>query len=367
MEKLVISSQDLAQGAVFDTVGPGDFKTRSSVPWGVRVTLIFLAFVLPVLCLATIVIWVVVRHKSVEIRYVWLQACCLPLAISGLLTSFFSPFTFLVFDNSSSIPSPEARQVKTTKEFPLDALNSFPAWPSDKTLAPKELATALDSMVFIVARDEQWRHPTPEIVAMSGFGSGALLFADEKEFLVATNRHVIDGEGWQRGRSYSGNVILGTRSGDFGQAQIVGRHKRLDLLLLRVERHHGDQRFTQPLQDFERIDIGERIVIFGHPQGLFFSLADGLVSRTDGRDTIQISSPVSPGNSGGPVFDFRGRLLGIVTAMWDKNAGVAENLNFATRSDALLRSEDWNLTRSGSNLLERYIAAARAIPNPPDL
>ena len=52
--------------------------------------------------------------------------------------------------------------------------------------------------------------------------------------------------------------------------------------------------------------------------------------------TIQMSAPVSPGNSGGPVFDDRGNLVAIVTSMVDKHGDPnAENLNFAVRADAL--------------------------------
>jgi S1-C subfamily serine protease len=196
---------------------------------------------------------------------------------------------------------------------------------------------------------------------MNEFGSGALLFADENDFLVATNRHVVDGFEWQRSKPYSGPVLLGMRSGGFGHAQIVGRHKSLDLLLLRVERHRGGQRFSQPIQDFRRIETGERVVVFGHPQGLFFSLSDGLVSRTDGRSMVQITAPISSGSSGGPVLDFQGRLLGIATSIYNGTSGVTENLNFATRSDAFLRAEDWNLAPAGVQILGKFIASARAI------
>lgn len=364
MEKLVVSPQDLEQAPVFPPGDPVDCPGQVAVATGAKVAIFLLGIVFPALCLVTLIIWFATRSKTLAIRNAWMETCSLSLAIGGLLNCVAGLGVYLLLGVSEARMTSGERppHSATPEEYPLDSLGSFPNWPSSKILTPKELAAALDSMVFIVARDGHWANPTPELVAMGAFGSGALLFADEQEFLVATNRHVVDGTQWESAKPYEGSVVLGGRSGKFGRGQIVGRHKNLDLLLLRVERHRGQQRFAQPLQTFPRIATGERVVTFGHPQGLFFSLADGLVSRTQGRDIIQITAPVSPGSSGGPVFDLQGRLLGIVTAMWDKNAGISENLNFATRSDALLKAHDWNLVPAGSRLLDKYIAAALLIP-----
>lgn len=361
MEKLVVSAQDLEQAPVFPNGGSGEGTSRRIIPLGMAILLGCCALVLPLLCLATIVVWIAVRGKATAVRHAWMSLCCVMLVVSGLLSSLAGLFFFLFLTWNSPVATPVG---KTADAYALDVLTSFPVWPSEKTLNPKELAAALDTMVFIVARDGKWARPSREIVAAHGFGSGALLFADREEFLVATNRHVVDGDKWETARPYSGDVVLGLRQGGFGHAQIVGRHKSLDLMLLRVARHRGDERFVQALQAFKKIAVGERIVVLGHPQGLFFTLAEGLVSRTDGDNVIQISAPVSPGSSGGPVFDFQGRLLGIVTAMWDKNAGVAENLNFAIRSDAFLRAEEWNLAPAGEKLLKKFVSATQAIPLP---
>jgi hypothetical protein len=69
-----------------------------------------------------------------------------------------------------------------------------------------------------------------------------------------------------------------------------------------------------------------------------------------------MSAPVSPGNSGGPVFDDRGNLLGIVTSMVDKNGDPnAENLNFAVRADALLEDSGWEFASFGHRRLTDYV------------
>ncbi len=81
--------------------------------------------------------------------------------------------------------------------------------------------------------------------------------------------------------------------------------------------------------------IGARAYVIGAPKGYEFSISDGLVSQLqviDGFAQCQISCPISPGNSGGPVLNGRGEVLGVVS--WSKKE--AQNLNFATPSPCLL-------------------------------
>ena len=82
--------------------------------------------------------------------------------------------------------------------------------------------------------------------------------------------------------------------------------------------------------------VGARAYVIGAPRGFEFSISDGLVSQIqiiDGFPQCQISCPISPGNSGGPVLNARGEVLGVVS--WSKKD--AQNLNFATPSKCLLQ------------------------------
>ena len=194
-----------------------------------------------------------------------------------------------------------------------------------------------------------------------------LLFAGEREYLLATCRHVIDGESWRTAKAYTGDVVIMDRAGGFARAQIAGRHKDLDIMLLRIPRVAGKSHFAQQVLDFAKISPGERVMTFGHPEGLFFSLSDGLVSRKDETGQIQISAPVSPGASGGPVYDLRGQLLGIVSSMVDKKSNPrSENLNFAVRADSLLHPDQWQMEPSGLASLNAFIAAS-SIAAPPKI
>ena len=154
-----------------------------------------------------------------------------------------------------------------------------------------------------------------------------------------------------------GRVLLAMASGTWAGADVVARHKSLDLCLIWLPREFGSADFIQPVEARKQISEGENIFVIGHPQGLRFTLSTGIISRTDA-DVLQMSAPVSPGNSGGPVYDDRGNLLGIVTSMVDRNMNPnAENLNFAVRADAVLDANDWNFTGDGRKRLDDFLNA----------
>src|SRR5262249_22859577 len=102
-------------------------------------------------------------------------------------------------------------------------------------------------------------------------------------------------------------------------------------------------RFTQPIVTSTGIRTGEPVFVIGHPQRLFYTLSSGLVSRIEDPNILQFSAPISPGNSGGPVYDSAGNLLGMVMAMVESaQSPNAEDLNFAVRSQTLLSERGWD-------------------------
>jgi S1-C subfamily serine protease len=195
--------------------------------------------------------------------------------------------------------------------------------------------------------------PTPlETVSI---GAGTLLFADDSGYLLATNRHVVDDRGFFA-RKNAGRVAVVSSQRKYADAQVVGRHQELDLALLWVARRSGHAAFRQPVSAYRDVPVGEPVFVVGHPQRLFFTLSNGLISRLDGADMLQLSAPISPGNSGGPVYDALGVLLGIVTYKVDKQTSPnAENLNFATRADAFLSESGWEFSQQGSTYLKRFL------------
>jgi hypothetical protein len=75
---------------------------------------------------------------------------------------------------------------------------------------------------------------------------------------------------------------------------------------------------------------------------------------------VQISAAVSPGNRGGPVYDHRGNLIGIVSSKFDHNRDAnAENLSFAAKADGFQRKSDWTFRDGGQQQLDQYLEAIK--------
>ena len=105
--------------------------------------------------------------------------------------------------------------------------------------------------------------------------------------------------------------------------------------------------------------------MIGHPEGLKFTLSTGIISGLRNQ-IIQVSAAISPGNSGGPVYDDRGNLVGIVSSKFDHNIDAnAENIGFAAEADALLDSSHWSFASDGKKLLDRYVSAVKAQQSTP--
>jgi S1-C subfamily serine protease len=144
---------------------------------------------------------------------------------------------------------------------------------------------------------------------------------------------------------------------------VIARHKDLDIALLWVKHATNQVEYIQAIRKAEDIGVGEPVFAFGHPSGLLFSFTSGMVSgKREGRQ-IQITTPISPGSSGGPLYDSRGRLVGIVSWSVDKSRDPnAENLNFAAPVEDLLNPNQWKLTREGDKsmlyIMERAIKSS---------
>src|SRR5262245_23772503 len=146
-----------------------------------------------------------------------------------------------------------------------------------------------------------------------GLGTG---FVIDRSGLIATNLHVI-GE--------ARPISVQTADGQTLAVKAVHASDRaLDLAILQVEATD-----LAPLDlGVEKPADGEPVVLMGNPQGLKHSVVSGVISGTreiDGRTMLQLAVPVEPGNSGGPVIDMQGRVLGVVSM----KSAVTENLAFA--------------------------------------
>ena len=137
--------------------------------------------------------------------------------------------------------------------------------------------------------------------------------------VIATNLHVAES-------ASGGYAKVAGQERKFRIVGHVGIDAQRDLILLKVL---GAKVPPLPLGESKRVAVGDEVYVVGNPQGLEGTFSEGIVSgiRQLGSDSlIQITAPVSPGSSGGPVLNTEGEVIGVATATIEGG----ENLNFAT-------------------------------------
>ena len=189
--------------------------------------------------------------------------------------------------------------------------------------------------------------------ATGGQGSG---FVVSEDGYILTSSHVVTNAGGDEPRNVqaAAHVFVEFRDGDRVAARVVGWDLFDDIAVLKVdpERH---PLAPVPLGDSSAVQVGEPVAAIGSPFGAENSLATGVVSAIERTipaltssfslvDAIQIDAPINRGNSGGPLFDARGRVIGI-NAQIRSNSGLAEGVGFAVPINAAKRSMDQLIDR----------------------
>lgn len=357
MDKVIITSQEVSQvGDSFQGEGVLPAQLDPPIRRWVKGALLFLVVCLPAACLVALLARFLTRRSSARVREAWNTYFLSLLTASGLLTS--GALVVLAFIPVQDLGLSSA----TTGLSNLDSRESFPKLPSEKDLSPQELASVLEDMVFVVSPGQPAVARAKGLWAIS-YGAGVLVAAEPGGYLIATARHVIDGEKWKTATAFENHVTVRSAEGDIASGSVLARHKDLDLVLLWVKRGTNGVEFRQAIQRFDDVAIGEPVFAFGHPAGLLFSFTSGLVSgKREGRQ-IQITAPISPGSSGGPLYDNRGRLVGVVSWTFDKSREPnAENLNFAVPVEDLLNAAQWELAREADRPLVEFLGRRATVP-----
>jgi hypothetical protein len=158
--------------------------------------------------------------------------------------------------------------------------------------------------------------------AKIGLGSG---FIVRSSGIVVTNNHVVN----------FAKAVKIRFIDKLYKAKVNYRNAANDIAILKIESTQRNMPVVV-LGDSQKIAIGERVFVIGSPLGLEKTLSDGIVSGVrwldySERKYIQFTAPVSPGSSGGPVFNKDGEVIGIATATLEAEEAEppAQNLNFA--------------------------------------
>lgn len=149
---------------------------------------------------------------------------------------------------------------------------------------------------------------------MEAQGSG---FFIDRDGHVVTNNHVIDGATSVRVRLADGEEL---------EAEIVGADPLTDLAVLKVDAPRSQA--VVEFADDVNLRVGDWVLAVGNPFGLGGTVTSGIVSAIGGQnrenqylDYIQIDAPINRGNSGGPTFDLKGRVVGVNTAIFSPTGG----------------------------------------------
>ena len=153
----------------------------------------------------------------------------------------------------------------------------------------------------------------PQQRRVQGQGSGFLI--DPNGYIV-TNNHVID---------HASKIVVTTNDGRKLDATLVGHDPKTDLALIKV---NGTNLPHVAFADSDAARVGDWVLAIGNPFGLGGTATAGIISAR-GRhiengpydDYLQIDAPINFGNSGGPLFNVSGQVIGINTAIFSPNGG----------------------------------------------
>jgi serine protease Do len=167
--------------------------------------------------------------------------------------------------------------------------------------------------------------PSPRRRESSGQGSGVIV--DAAGYIV-TNYHVIRD---------ATEIEVGLSDGRRLGAQLVGTDSATDLALLRID---ADRLTSAEWGDSERLEVGSLVWAAGSPFGLQRTITFGIISAKNRagvagnayQDFLQTDAAVNPGNSGGPLVDEQGRIVGINTAIVGE---VYQGISFAVPSNVV--------------------------------
>ena len=219
--------------------------------------------------------------------------------------------TILLWNMSEVLLNIASQQDQTTTEIPIEQRTTTPQTPQQ--IAKRALA----STVLLATQDANGN--------TLGYGSGFFVGTGK----IATNFHVIKGTT----RKYA--KLIGEEKW-YAIENIAATDEEHDLAVLRVK---SINLTALPLANSDNVEIGETVYAVGNPRGfLEGTVSDGIISsiRVErNKRWLQMTAPISPGSSGGPVLNTRGEVIGVSVGGVD-----GQNLNFVVPSNylkALLR------------------------------
>jgi serine protease Do len=217
------------------------------------------------------------------------------LPSSAAVLAVLAPFVWGALSGCSGAPPPPPpAPVVTVAPAPV-------APPPPAALTPAQIAA----------------RATPAVVSITSPNSFGTGFVIRKDGWVATNLHVIAGA--------SELTVVTADRHEYPVVEVLGFDELHDLALVRIE---AKEMSVVSLGDSDLVRAGDSVVAIGHPLRLEDTVSNGLVSAVrvlnPAQSVLQISAPIAPGSSGGPLFSDKGEVIGVATFYGLKG----QNLNF---------------------------------------
>lgn len=163
-----------------------------------------------------------------------------------------------------------------------------------------------------------------KVVSVTTDKSAGTGFVVDSSGYIVTNNHVVEGSNFVKVLTYDDQLV---------SAEIIGVDEFTDIAVLKVKINLD----SFDLADSDEINVGEKVIAIGNPLGLTSTVTEGIVSALNRqgpnglKNYIQTDVPLNPGNSGGPLINKAGEVIGINNF----KVGEAEALGFALESNVL--------------------------------
>ena len=170
---------------------------------------------------------------------------------------------------------------------------------------------------------------TPQKRKASALGSGFII---DEDGIVITNNHVIQG---------AEDIVVRVNGDKEFKAKVLGADPLSDIAVLKLE---TEEKF-QPVKfgDSDKARIGDWVIAIGNPFGLGGTVTSGIISARNRalglsryEDYIQTDASINSGNSGGPLFDMNGNVIGINTAILGRNGSIGIGFSIPSNSAQLV-------------------------------
>ena len=208
----------------------------------------------------------------------------------------------------------------------------LPALAETRTETLSQTFKRVDGSVVVVLTRERDVAPLPQgtPVSVAGLGSGVLIDADGK---ILTAAHVVQ---------TADAIAVEFANGDRIKAAVISSEPAADVALLQLERPPGRRATVAELGDSDAVEVGDQVFVVGAPRGITHTLTVGHISaRRKPNSTFgglslaeffQTDAAINQGNSGGPMFNLKGQVIGIVSHIITQSGG-SEGLGFAVTSN----------------------------------